>query len=180
LGHFQTYALQQTQRVTRSLGATAALGCLTSARIKNATAGLYRWARWRGRWLAARRTRAAGQASADRLSAWDQGGRRRAFQQALETFGWVDGRNIEIVARFGAADPDRNRAHVAELIALGPDVIVSSNAPSIIALMKETRTIPIVIANTTDPVALGFVEPPRRQRRSAHVKCAAATDGEAE
>jgi putative tryptophan/tyrosine transport system substrate-binding protein len=81
-----------------------------------------------------------------------------AFQQALETFGWVDGRNIEIVARFGAADADRNRAHVAELIALAPDVIVSSNAPSIIALMKGTRTIPIVIANTTDPVALGFVE----------------------
>ena len=42
------------------------------------------------------------------ISEGDDGlSRFSAFQQALETFGWVDGRNIEIVARFGAADPDR-------------------------------------------------------------------------
>ena len=36
-----------------------------------------------------------------------------AFRQGLESYGWIDGQNIEIVARFGTSNPDRNRASVA-------------------------------------------------------------------
>ena len=82
--------------------------------------------------------------------------RFQAFRQRLAALGWAEGRNIEIVARFGAADPVRNRAHVAEMLRLMPDVIVTGNATTVPALMKDAHTIPIVLANMTDPVALGF------------------------
>jgi putative ABC transport system substrate-binding protein len=84
--------------------------------------------------------------------------RLTAFRQRLQTLGWIEGRNVEIIARFRAADPDQNRTYVAELLGLVPDVIVSTNPPSISALMKETRTIPIVFPIMSDPVALGFAE----------------------
>jgi putative ABC transport system substrate-binding protein len=84
--------------------------------------------------------------------------RLEAFRRGLEALGWVEGRTVEIVARFDAVDPDRNRAHVAELIATAPDVIVSANPPSISALMKEAPAIPIVFPLMTDPIALGFAK----------------------
>ena len=84
--------------------------------------------------------------------------RLTAFQQRLQAHGWIEGRNIEMIVRFRAADPDRNQTHVAELLGLAPDVIVSTNPSSISALMKETRTIPIVFPIMSDPVALGFAE----------------------
>ena len=40
-----------------------------------------------------------------------------AFSKALAALGWIADRNVEIVARFGTADPGRNRAHVTEIIA---------------------------------------------------------------
>jgi putative ABC transport system substrate-binding protein len=83
--------------------------------------------------------------------------RLQAFRERLATLGWIGGRNVEIIARFGAADPMRNRAHVAEILQLSPDVIVTANPPTVSALMKETNTIPIVLAYMTDPIALGFV-----------------------
>ena len=80
-----------------------------------------------------------------------------AFRQGLESYGWVEHQNIEIVTRFGTADPDRNRASVAELVRLQPDVIVTSNSASVTALMQETRTIPIIFTIIPDPIAQGFV-----------------------
>jgi putative ABC transport system substrate-binding protein len=84
--------------------------------------------------------------------------RLETFRRELEALAWVEGRTVEIVARFDAIDPDRNRAHVAELIAMAPDVIVSANPSSISALMKEAPTIPIVFPLMTDPIALGFAK----------------------
>jgi putative ABC transport system substrate-binding protein len=81
-----------------------------------------------------------------------------ALQQGLAALGWVEGRNLEFIARFGGADPERNRAHVAEIIALAPDVVVSSNPATIAALIKAARTIPIVFTMQSDPVAAGFAE----------------------
>src|SRR5262245_59554119 len=84
--------------------------------------------------------------------------RLEAFRRELETLGWHEGRTVEIVARFGAVDPDRSRAHVAELIAIAQDVIVSDNPHSISALIKPAPTIPIVFPLLTDPIALGFAK----------------------
>src|SRR5262245_64059308 len=44
-----------------------------------------------------------------------------AFVQALQQFGWTDGRNVRIDTRWAAADPDRTRRYAVELVALAPD-----------------------------------------------------------
>jgi putative tryptophan/tyrosine transport system substrate-binding protein len=80
-----------------------------------------------------------------------------AFSQALAALGWIADRNVDIIARFGTADPGLNQAHVTEIIALAPDVIVASNPISIAASIRATPTIPIVFTLQPDPIAEGFV-----------------------
>jgi putative ABC transport system substrate-binding protein len=68
-----------------------------------------------------------------------------AFRQGLAELGWIEGRNVEIVARFGGADPERNRAHVAEMIALAPDIVVTqylalSHPPSALGTCIVSRS----------------------------------------
>jgi ABC-type uncharacterized transport system substrate-binding protein len=93
------------------------------------------------------------------LTADDPEGRARlaAFLEGLRELGWTDGRNIQIETRFGGGDVGRIRAHAAELVALGPDVIVANTTPVIRALRQATSSIPIVMAAVNDPVEQGFV-----------------------
>jgi putative ABC transport system substrate-binding protein len=80
-----------------------------------------------------------------------------ALKQGLQELGWTERRNIEIETRFGGADAGRIRAHAAELVALGPDVIVGTGTPVIQALRQATSSIPIVMAAVNDPVEQGLV-----------------------
>ena len=50
------------------------------------------------------------------------------------------------------------RRFAAELVALAPDVILASGTATVGALRQATRTVPIVLANVTDPVGAGFVD----------------------
>jgi putative tryptophan/tyrosine transport system substrate-binding protein len=59
--------------------------------------------------------------------------------------------------RFGDAKPERMAEVAAELVRLKVDVIVTSTDVAIAAVKQQTRTIPIVMANSTDPVGTGFV-----------------------
>jgi ABC-type uncharacterized transport system substrate-binding protein len=81
-----------------------------------------------------------------------------AFRQALEKLGWTDGRSIRINYRWGSADAERIRAYAIELVGLKPDVIVVSTSLVLQPLQRETRSIPIVFTQITDPVGSGFVE----------------------
>jgi putative ABC transport system substrate-binding protein len=82
-----------------------------------------------------------------------------AFVQGLQQLGWTDGRNVRIDIRWGgAADAERHRKFAAELVALAPDVILGTTTPSVTALQRVTRTVPIVFAMAVDPVGNGFVE----------------------
>jgi putative ABC transport system substrate-binding protein len=83
--------------------------------------------------------------------------RVRVLKQGLQELGWTDGRNIQVETRFGGADADRIRAHAAELVALGPDVIVANTTPVIRAVRQATSSIPIVMVGVNDPVEQGFV-----------------------
>ena len=76
-----------------------------------------------------------------------------AFMQALAGSGWTDGRNLRIDLRWAGADTNRIRALAQELVGLQPDIILAQTTPATVALQRETRTIPIVFANVTDPVA---------------------------
>ena len=54
-------------------------------------------------------------------------GRFAAFLQGLQQLGWTDGRNVRIDVRWGAqGDSERNRQDAAELVALAPDVILTT------------------------------------------------------
>ena len=79
------------------------------------------------------------------------------IQKGLQEFGWIDGRNVRIDFRWTSGDPDRLRAHAKELVGLSPDVILCGSTGALAALHRETRTVPIVFAQVTDPVGAGFV-----------------------
>ena len=80
-----------------------------------------------------------------------------AFRQALRKLGWTDGRNVRLDYRWGSADAERIRAYAIELVGLKPDVILVSTSLALQPLQQETRSIPIVFAQITDPVGSGFV-----------------------
>jgi putative ABC transport system substrate-binding protein len=84
--------------------------------------------------------------------------RLAAFAQGLGEFGWNVGRNVRIDYRWGAGDAERIGKEAAELVALAPDVILSSGSPSVAALQRATGSVPIVFVQVVDPVGSGFVE----------------------
>ena len=69
------------------------------------------------------------------------------FQEALKQLGWERGRDFKIESRQVAGDVDRLRRYATELVALGPDIILSIGSIS-----------PIVFVNVPDPVGAGFVQ----------------------
>ena len=80
-----------------------------------------------------------------------------AFTQRLQDLGWVDGGNVRIEYRFTDQNPERIRVASEELVALQPDVIFATTNPAVAALLRETRSIPIVFALVSDSVGSGFV-----------------------
>jgi len=78
----------------------------------------------------------------------------RAFRQELEARGYKEGQNLAIDCRWGASP---SPALAAELVGLGPDVIVAWATPAVIAARGVASTIPIVMVGITDPIAAGFI-----------------------
>jgi putative tryptophan/tyrosine transport system substrate-binding protein len=83
--------------------------------------------------------------------------RYSALTQALGDLGWTDGRNVRIDLRWHHDDTDRIRALTHGLVRSQPDIILSNGTPATVALQQETRTIPIVFMNVSDPVASSIV-----------------------
>ena len=80
-----------------------------------------------------------------------------AFTQALAGLGWTEGRNVRMDLRWAGGDTKRIRAFAQELVGLQPDILMAAGTPVTAAFQRETRTIPIVFANVSDPVRSGFV-----------------------
>jgi len=83
--------------------------------------------------------------------------RVEAFRRGLREFGWVEGRNLEILLRWSGGEVARIQEHTAELVHLAPDLIVANATPVIAALKRATQSIPIVFVVVNDPVAQGIV-----------------------
>ena len=81
-----------------------------------------------------------------------------ALTSALQQLGWSDGRNIQFVHRFTGGDAERARAYAVELVALAPDLIVTSGASTTGVVLQANRTVPVVFVGAADPVAAGFVD----------------------
>ena len=86
-----------------------------------------------------------------------------AFVRALQQLGWSLGKNVRIDYRLSGNKVETMRASAAELVTLGPDVILALSSAATAPLLEATRTIPIVFTGVADPVATGYVESLRGQ-----------------
>jgi putative tryptophan/tyrosine transport system substrate-binding protein len=77
--------------------------------------------------------------------------------QGLRERGYVEGKNIIVERRFGDNRAERMSEIAVEFVRLKVDVIVTSTDLAIAAVKQQTQTIPVVMANSTDPVGTGFV-----------------------
>ena len=83
--------------------------------------------------------------------------RLAAFRQELEKLGWIERQNVRIDYRFAHARAEQGHVLAKELIALRPDVILAHTTPMAAALQRESRAIPIVFVEVSDPINSGFV-----------------------
>ena len=90
------------------------------------------------------------------LSAARDSPNMEAFRQGLRDLGYVEGQNAVIEARYAAGSLDRLPALAAEIVRLNVDVILAAPTPAVRAVQQATRTIPIVMAFSGDPVGEGF------------------------
>src|SRR5437870_12037632 len=84
----------------------------------------------------------------------DDLGRSRfaVFQRRLDELGWASGQKVVLDVRWAGDDYQRAQRDAAELVGRKPDAIFALGTGSVAALLKETRTIPIVFVQVTDPV----------------------------
>jgi putative ABC transport system substrate-binding protein len=84
--------------------------------------------------------------------------RLAAFMESLAALGWAEGKNLRVAVRWTGGDAARVGALARELVALKPDVILTSTTPASVAVHRETREIPIVFTVVSDPVGSGLVK----------------------
>jgi putative tryptophan/tyrosine transport system substrate-binding protein len=82
----------------------------------------------------------------------------KLFRQAMQELGYVEGKNIHFEYRYTEGNRDRIPGIVAELVKLKVDILFSTQAIVIREAKQATKTIPIVMAITPDPVAAGLVD----------------------
>jgi putative ABC transport system substrate-binding protein len=81
-----------------------------------------------------------------------------AFRQGLRELGYVEGKNIQVEYRYAEGDLDRVPRLIAELVRLKVDVLIPGPVAGILAAKEATKTIPIVMVTSVDPVASGIVK----------------------
>lgn len=90
-----------------------------------------------------------GSADSDRVSL-------EALKQGLRRHGYTEGGNLKLEVTYAEGRTDRAVALIQEAVARKPDVIVTHGSATATAAKKATSTLPIVMAQIGDPVALGF------------------------
>src|SRR5215467_5818814 len=80
-----------------------------------------------------------------------------ALREELRKLGWTEGRNIEMEVHAAGGDVEAIKRFAKELVALEPDLIVTSSTPATAAMLQQTRTIPVIFVEVGDPIGSGFV-----------------------
>ncbi len=83
---------------------------------------------------------------------------RDALRERLATHGYVEGRNLQTTWRGGSSWRDLDRKTAGELVAAGPDAILAFSAAMTQAVQFATKSIPIIFAQVSDPIADGVVK----------------------
>jgi putative ABC transport system substrate-binding protein len=86
------------------------------------------------------------------------GARVRELRQELARLGWTEGNNVQFDERWTTDNMDRVRANAVSLIALNPDVVVALGGRVVPILLQLSRSIPIVLPSSIDPVGIGWAE----------------------
>jgi putative ABC transport system substrate-binding protein len=80
-----------------------------------------------------------------------------ALRQELSNLGWIEGKNTSLEYRFAEHKLERLPELAAELVRLKVDLILVPGVLPALAAKKATPTIPIVLANSPDPVGVGLI-----------------------
>jgi putative ABC transport system substrate-binding protein len=80
-----------------------------------------------------------------------------AFTKQMQSLGWTEGGNLRVDYRWSGGDSQKTQAYAKELVDARPDILFTRSTPATAALLKNTRSIPIVFAVVSDPVGEGFV-----------------------
>src|SRR4051812_41788220 len=81
-----------------------------------------------------------------------------AFKLGLQELGYTEGKNIVFERRYAEGRLDRMAPFVQEFVQQKVDLILGVNNVIIRAAKEATKTIPIVMISSVDPVAAGYVE----------------------
>jgi putative tryptophan/tyrosine transport system substrate-binding protein len=83
--------------------------------------------------------------------------RLQTLTDALQQYGWTEGRNISIDIRWAGAGAEEIQQVASSLVSLAPTVIVASGSVATAAMKRATTSMPIVFVMVNEPVAQGFV-----------------------
>jgi putative ABC transport system substrate-binding protein len=81
----------------------------------------------------------------------------KAFQAGLREHGFVEGQNVVLERRYYAGSADLATSHVAELLKLGVEVLLTGGSTATVAAKMVTSSVPIVMVGVVDPTGLGLV-----------------------
>jgi putative ABC transport system substrate-binding protein len=84
--------------------------------------------------------------------------RLAAFRTALASRGWEEGGNLALQVRWAEGDAQRTMQYAKELVSQAPDLIVTNSTPVTAAVLRETKSIPVVFVVVSDPVGSGFAQ----------------------
>ena len=81
---------------------------------------------------------------------------RNALELGLRELGWVSGRNVDLDYRWSDGDETLLRKYTAELVGISPDVLMTEGTAAFVAVKRETKSIPTIFVNVSDPVGQGL------------------------
>jgi putative ABC transport system substrate-binding protein len=88
----------------------------------------------------------------------NQGPYVEALRQGLRELGYIEGKNFTIEYRGAEGKPDRQPSLAAELIESQVNVLIVATLPAILAAKQATKTTPIIMVASVEPVASKLVD----------------------
>src|SRR5262252_179342 len=82
---------------------------------------------------------------------------RAALESGLHALGWITGQNVDLEYRWSDGDENLLRKYAAKLVAASPDLLMTEGTAALAAVNRETKNIPTIFVNVSDPVGQGFV-----------------------